>query len=40
MSTSIAAAMGKLSKLYSIYNSKIEYFGLELLDTKLVSKVC
>ena len=33
-------AMGKSSKLYSIYNSKIESFGLELLDTQIVSKRC
>ena len=40
MSTSAAAVMGKLSKLYSIYKSKIDFIGLELLDSKIVSKVC
>ena len=40
LSISNAAAMRKLSKLYSIYNSKIESIGLELLDTKIISEVC
>jgi len=39
MSTSSIATMGKSSILYSIYNFKIESFGLELLDIKLVSKL-
>ena len=37
MSTS---TMRKSSMLYSIYNFKIESFGLELLDVKLVTKLC
>ena len=32
--------MLKLSLLSSIYNSKIESFGLELLDTQIVLKMC
>ena len=40
LSTSTAAAMRKLSKLYSIYNFKIESIGLELLGTKIISQVC
>ena len=36
LSNSATVAMGKPSEIYSIYNSKIESSGLDLLDTKLV----
>ena len=40
MSTLAATAMEKSSNLYLIYNSKIESFGLELLDTQIISNIC
>ena len=40
LSTLAADAMGKSSTIYLIYYPKIESFGLELLDTQILSNLC
>ena len=40
VSTSIAARWENQVSYTRFYNSKIESFGLELLDTQIVSKLC